>query len=116
MGNIGIARLIKQINRLMCRHGLQAVTEIIVFSIINDQTGAAIARDTASNLLNDQVSCRAIFCDGTVCHIGLIIADLPRGQFCLGECGPVNKAERAMRNRDKAMPPCRLPPYGLINW
>ena len=75
-----------------------------------------MAYDTGSNLLNDWVSCRTIFCDGAVCHICLIIADLPGGKFCLGKCGPVNKAERAMRNSDKAMTPCRLPPYGLINW
>ena len=34
-GNIGIARLMEQINRLM-RCPLQVVTEIIIFAIIND--------------------------------------------------------------------------------
>ena len=75
-----------------------------------------MARDTTSNLLNDWVSCRTIFCDVAFCHFGLIVTDLPCSQFCFGERGPVNKAKRAMRNSDKTVPPCRLPPYGLINW
>src|SRR6056300_1886367 len=99
----------------MRRHSLQAIAEIIIFAIINDQTCPAMARDAASQLPHNWFSRRTIFSDAAFCHLLMVIGDLPTCKFWRSECRPVNKAERAMRGSDKPVPPCPLPPNGLVN-
>ena len=72
--------------------------------------------DIAGQLPGHHISCPTIFSNSAVSQIGLVIGDLPAGQFIRVKAFAINKTEGAVAGADKTMLPRVLSPHRLINW
>ena len=66
MGQIGLSRRVKDINRLMVCHRLQAVTRIAVASIIDNQHRTAILCHLPCQRGDHQIGLRTVFKNHTI--------------------------------------------------